>query len=141
MFCHLYFQQLDCIGKLTSCKVNTSCSVQLFLSILFLSEKSYYWWSLVPNVDSLWNRLFLLIAPLLIFLMLLGYHLCAAHCHLKLELKIFKSLLLGRPAVTHKTMLFSSEQNIILAHCQWGMTRNNTHKPQYVEIISNKIVF
>lgn len=87
---HLYFQPLDWIGKLTSCKVNTSCSVQLFLSILFLSEKSYYWWSQVPNVDSLWNRLFLLIAPLLIFLMLLGYRLCAARCHLKLKFKIFE---------------------------------------------------
>lgn len=141
VLCHLYFQLLNWIGKLTSCKVNTSCSVQLFLSILFLSEKSYYWWFLVPNVDSLWNRLFLLIAPLLIFLMLLGYHLCAAHCHLKLKLKIFKSLLLGRPAVTQKPMLFSSEQNISLSYCQWQMTRPNTYKPQFLEIISNKIIF
>lgn len=90
MLCHFYFQILDWVGKLTSCKVNTSCSVQLFLSILVLIEKCYYWWSLVPNVDSLWNRLFLLIAPLLTSLKLLGYHLCAAHCHLKLTSKIFE---------------------------------------------------
>lgn len=87
---HLYFQTLVWIGKLTFCKVNTFCSVQLFSSIPFLSEKYYYWWSLVPNVDSLWNRLFLPTAPLLTSPMLLGYHLCAAHCHLKLKLKIIE---------------------------------------------------
>lgn len=141
VLCHLYFQLLDWTGKLTSCKGNTSCSVQLSLSIQFLSEKSYCWWSLVPNAGSLWNRLFLLIAPLLIFLMLLGYHLCAARCHLKLKLNIFKSLLSGRPAVTQKTMLFSSEQSISLSYSQWQITGTNTNKQQFIETISNKIIF